>query len=633
MQDKLAILVCETLRREAQTVVEAEALDDVVIVPLRARCHGASAALPEIEAKVRECRTRFTGVDVLQCASSLASIDGSSRSLTNPLPLCFDFVVNHSVVQSYLDSGAYLVTPGWLNHWRAILTDWKFDKTTAREFFAESSERIVLLDTGVEPGSEDSLNAFANHVGMPAEKVPVGLDHLRNIIITKVLNWRLQKVQGDRKTSEDETGSELAEHAMMFDVLSQMSGLMKESEVLDQILDLFTTLCAPTRIVYIPFTDGEPEIDRVRPAGTSLTPEDITQWVSSATEDNAGYSASKDGISLLLVGYSGTLGLLQLEHIAYPEYTSRYLNLALGIRRVLALAIENARREASRKQIETELQRKDKLAAIGTLASGAAHEINNPIMGMMGYAQLIQDSPNNADDAQEYAGQIMHEGKRVAAIVRALLDFSQQRPQMRAPVRIAQLIDSICPPLEMALQEEQIALTIDISEDLPQINCNAQQISEVLMALLNNAREALNEKYEDANADKVIRISARVRGQGADIGSRESEVGGQGAGGREQRATGYIRITVEDHGAGIPSDIVERIFEPFFTTKSRSNHSGLSLAVNRTIVQEHGGELSAESKPESWTRVHIDLPRKPLSSSESSQEDDRRVKETSNEYI
>jgi signal transduction histidine kinase len=137
------------------------------------------------------------------------------------------------------------------------------------------------------------------------------------------------------------------------------------------------------------------------------------------------------------------------------------------------------------------------------------------------------------------------------------------------------------------LRQDQISLKIDLDEGLPPVRCRSQQIQQVLMNLLTNARDALNEKYRAYNENKKIHITARLL---------------------EKKGLKRIRLTVEDQGVGIPADSIDRVFDPFFTTKPREQGTGLGLSISHGIVRDHGGEIEVESEPGRFTRIHIDLP-------------------------
>ena len=244
--------------------------------------------------------------------------------------------------------------------------------------------------------------------------------------------------------------------------------------------------------------------------------------------------------------------------------------------------------EEERSKLGAQLRQQQKLESVGTLASGVAHEINNPISGIMGYAQLIKDSLAGKDETnEEFADEILSEAERVARLVNSLLQFARHEKQSHSLARIHEIVESTLSLIRAVMQHDQITLEVDLPEDLPRIKCRSQQIQQVIMNLLTNARDALNEKYEGYDQDKVIRMTAGMT---------------------ERNGAPGIRLTVEDHGPGIPEELRARIFDPFYTTKRPDRGTGLGLSISYGIVADHGGELTVESGAGTFTRFHVDLP-------------------------
>ena len=238
--------------------------------------------------------------------------------------------------------------------------------------------------------------------------------------------------------------------------------------------------------------------------------------------------------------------------------------------------------------LEAQLRQEQKLAAIGTLASGVAHEINNPLQGIVAYAQLIVDRLGEpGGEPSEFASEIMHEGQRIAAITRNLLAFARQESDVRGCAGIADIVQGALALIRTLIRRDQITLDVSVPDGLPLVRCHGQEIQQVLLNLLTNARDAVSRRYPAYDEDKVIRVTAVTIDRGG---------------------APWVRTTVEDHGPGIPPDVQERIFEPFFTTKSRAVGTGLGLSVSLGIVKRHGGELICETEPGRYARFHLDLP-------------------------
>jgi predicted ATPase/signal transduction histidine kinase/tRNA A-37 threonylcarbamoyl transferase component Bud32 len=251
---------------------------------------------------------------------------------------------------------------------------------------------------------------------------------------------------------------------------------------------------------------------------------------------------------------------------------------------VVATDISDRKRaEVERAELETQLRQQQRLESLGTLASGIAHEINNPVQGIMNYAELIISSINDHDTAIEFAGEITHEAERVATIVRNLLAFSRQdRDQSLEPTDLETLVNGTMSLLQAVLRKDHIRIDVNVPP-LP-VRCRVQQIQQIILNLVTNARDALNQHCPDSDERRKIEI----RGE-------------PGPGGR-------VRIIVEDHGPGIPDDVVSHIFDPFFTTKGRDKGTGLGLSVSHGIAKEHGGEILVESRLGEGTRFIVELP-------------------------
>ncbi len=237
-------------------------------------------------------------------------------------------------------------------------------------------------------------------------------------------------------------------------------------------------------------------------------------------------------------------------------------------------------------EMEERLRQQQKLEAIGTLAGGVAHEINNPVNIVMNYADIIQELSEKDSEVFENAQKIIDESKRIAGIVKDLLAFSRQDREHHSPARIEDIVNSTLSLTRKILTRDQIKVSVEMEAGLPQIKCRSQQIMQVLMNLITNARDALNQRYPKFDDNKRIIITCRLH-----------EIDG------EQ----FVRTTLEDHGAGIPAAIQNRIMDPFFTTKSRDRGTGLGLSVSHGIIKEHRGNLSFETVEGEYTRFHIDL--------------------------
>ncbi len=242
--------------------------------------------------------------------------------------------------------------------------------------------------------------------------------------------------------------------------------------------------------------------------------------------------------------------------------------------------------EEARKRIENQLFHKHKLESIGTLASGVAHEINNPMTGIINYAKLLRNRISD-QNLKSYAEGIIEEGERISLIVKSLLAFSRKEQPKLEKADLRRLVESSVHLIRSIMRKEHVHIQIDFPDDFPTVACRPQQIQQVLINLLTNAVDALREKSKSEK--KQITISGRLVDDAQDM----------------------VQLIIEDNGTGIPEEIVDRIYDPFFSTKPRDLGTGLGLSVSYGIIERHGGQLRCESEKGKFTRFYIELPLQP----------------------
>ncbi len=240
-----------------------------------------------------------------------------------------------------------------------------------------------------------------------------------------------------------------------------------------------------------------------------------------------------------------------------------------------------------RKHAQAEVMRSSHLAALGELAAGVAHEINNPINGIINYTQILLNKGERGSKEHEIAGRIIKEGDRIAGIVSNLLSFARDRKEEKTRINLRDVLSDSLALTETQIIKDGIKLNVYFPSSLPEIIAQPQQLEQVFLNVISNARYALNEKYPGNHEDKIFEI----RGGETETGS----------------GTG-ISILFHDHGLGIPANIQDKIMNPFFSTKPSGIGTGLGLSISHGIVTDHGGKLSIDSTEGEFTKVIIELP-------------------------
>jgi two-component system NtrC family sensor kinase len=244
---------------------------------------------------------------------------------------------------------------------------------------------------------------------------------------------------------------------------------------------------------------------------------------------------------------------------------------------------EVRRKTAELEKAHKSLLKSEKMASVGKLAATVAHEINNPLFGILTYARLVlrglaRVEGEGRDEMVEQLQTIERESKRCGDLVKNLLTFSRQAPSNREPNDLNTVVHRAVMLVKHKLEMQSIELVESLAEPLPFVECDANQIQQVVLVLLVNASEAMPKGGR-------LEVSTEF------ISSAEQGV-----------------VRVKDNGSGISADVLPRIFDPFFTTKEDQNRTGLGLAVAFSIVEQHAGEITVQSEPGKGTEFKVTLP-------------------------
>ncbi len=251
-----------------------------------------------------------------------------------------------------------------------------------------------------------------------------------------------------------------------------------------------------------------------------------------------------------------------------------------------------AKRTRELRIAEAEAARGEKLASVGLLAAGIAHELNNPLTGVLTFSHLIRKKMPDGSPEAEDMDLVIRETKRCAAIIRRLLDFAREKKPEKKYGDINQIIEETARLVERPAHLRDIEIALELDRELPQVWVDADQIKQVVMNMLVNAQHAIEEKGS---------ITIRTRR------SPEPRSPEPGA-----RPVPMVEIAIIDTGCGIPEKNLKRIFDPFFTSKEVGKGTGLGLSVSHGIVQAHGGAIEVESQVGEGTTFRIYLPLEPL---------------------
>ncbi len=237
--------------------------------------------------------------------------------------------------------------------------------------------------------------------------------------------------------------------------------------------------------------------------------------------------------------------------------------------------------------LQREAIRATHLASIGELAAGVAHEINNPLTGIINYAQIIANKSEKNSKNYDVCTRIIKEGDRIARIVKSLLSFARSTRQDKMPVDIGQIFTDSIILTGARMNKDGITFQVNISETLPKIIAEPNQIQQVFLNILSNARYALNSKYPSYDSNKIINVACEQ----ITVDNKK-----------------FVRIMFHDNGCGVHAGIIDKVFNPFFTTKPLGEGTGLGLSISYGIINEHKGHIIIDSVEGEFTKVIIELP-------------------------
>ncbi len=259
--------------------------------------------------------------------------------------------------------------------------------------------------------------------------------------------------------------------------------------------------------------------------------------------------------------------------------------------RTLEEKVEKRTREL--RVAEAEAARGEKLASVGLLAAGIAHELNNPLTGILTFSHLIREKmPDGSPDAEDL-DLVIRETKRCAAIIRRLLDFAREKTPEKKFADLNQIIEDTVRIIERPANLREIEITMDLDRELPPVWVDADLIKQVIMNMLVNAQHAIEEKG-----------SITIRSGRAPV-AMSPEPGA--------KPVPMVELSIIDTGCGIPENNLKRIFDPFFTSKALGKGTGLGLSVSHGIVSAHGGSIKVESTLGAGSTFRVYLPVDPTS--------------------
>lgn len=583
MAERLCIFCCANFLPEFEAA--ARAWDDVSVAGFPARCGRPPIAWDELRPLLPgDC----TQVVVLgrACLGGLAALPGDfPPTRVMPVGQCFHLVAGEQLVDEAITGGGYLVTPAWLADWRGQLKAMGFEPEQAREFFSDFARELVFFDTGLNPESRRGLAQLEEATGLPGRRVAVGLDHVRPMLANIVLAWRLDAERHTAIELRRRHDTERADYVAAMDVLARLARTRSEAEAIAAIMELFQMLFAPSALHYLRVENGVP-------IATAPIPGAMEEEMRELRAPHA-WVAGGAGFLLRIQHGDETVGVVAVDGLAFPAYRERYLNMALAVTGVCALAIENARNR--RRLMDAE-----RMASLGIVVAGVAHEVNTPLGVALAASSTLQgkarelaerfaartmtqsDLQSHLANAESATGLIRDNLERIGRLVDAFRQVAVEGQVMNhAGFRFRACLENVLATFGKRLSADRV--TVDIQCDPAiEIDSVAGDWASIFANLVGNS---LKHGFKNG-AHGTISIRVRVDGE-------------------------RLRVEYADDGVGMAPEALARIFDPFFTTDLQHGMGlGMHLVYN-LITHRFGGTIKCESRPGEGLRITIAVPLRP----------------------
>ncbi|MFZ2538929.1 MAG: GGDEF domain-containing protein, partial [Oscillospiraceae bacterium] len=331
--NNLNIYVCENFAPEYKRIIETEKYDDVILRTFPCTCVSS--------VKRKNLKEIFSGDDspdsdrLIICGRlcnvlKLSSVQGAAYKI-NTSNYCYKNMANESLIQYVLDKGGYVISLGWLNNWEENISNNGFDRETAKKFYGEFCTELVFMDSGIEPEAVMKLDKLAEYLGLPYTVIPFELENIKVYLRSIVYEWRLDKKGIDYKNTITELRKESAEYSAIFNIIERIATSANQREIINKLLEVFTVVFGAQTCRYVDASED-----------TYFTKEVEDEFLSS--EKDYSMSADQHEIMIKISRQSDIYGVLIVGDFMFPQYIEKYINFAISISRIGALAISNAKK-------------------------------------------------------------------------------------------------------------------------------------------------------------------------------------------------------------------------------------------------------------------------------------------------
>lgn len=567
---------CDLLHDELSRCLARLDLSDAPLRVFDTACHLPRGQHPYPDGHVTELMDEADQVVTL-CAACCGDSDGhNGRVIRMDMSTSGELFLGRDVLEALSRAGTWIVLPGWVARWRSIvIEDWGFDPDSARDFFSETNDRMLFLDTGRDEPLDEQLDELSSYSGLPAKRRFVGVDHLEALLgrVIERARWQMERTRLEDQARKSRAVA--AEHAAVADFVTSLGSLLSEHDVVARLVDTCNLLFAPDDISFTVAEDLEETQDPDDEPPARGRRDACLAW-----RDDSGRT-----LTVRIRYHDLYFGRLLIQGVAFPEHADRYVTMARVLGEASAMAMNVARLVRRERQLVHDLE--GKIEDLDAFAYVVSHDLKEPLRAIRGYATILEE--DHAGDLSEDAARDLHAivkaSDRMKGLIDDLLKLSRiaHKDTPVVSVDLSDLVGDVLATLEARIRERGIQVEV---QDLPIVFGCTAWLREALHNLISNAA-----KYNDKDTP-VIKIGR------AQVEPPDPTEGAP-----------MVVLYVRDNGVGIDERYHERIFEIFqrLETRSEGSGSGAGLAIVRKIIERSGGRIWLESQPGEGSTFYFTL--------------------------